>query len=713
MEPDAKNLEIENLIQEPESEERSQPDFFQAVANLKGSKMAFKLLRRLFRLEKGDLADEMDMGIVVGPGSPLSQHCRIAKRVLECVPKVVREKDKDGNILHALCSEGTGTMAIVVLGAMTETAITNYLRQPHRGIFPTTLAVNGNDISLLRLIVSQPKHDDSASRDDGRRKDHILAAVKNRNLPFLRVLLEQYDDNQNLLSDAVFTAAAESGDMEVWNFLEGENADLAKDPRLLAIAVEHRRLPIVRHILENNPKVFEDQAQLAKTTNIAVTLARDIPGTLDAEAMWDRKLSIDIEDLVLDSMVRKLNPAVVKACWPHDEGRAAKEVSLELDLRRPRNWTWFAQIVETAKSEVDAWRKEKDEEAKRREETRMRGEAARLAAEAKAMNGTQEGEEGVLAQLMVLLKSVNRSVADKTNRILLEAVTRIQAHEEGLGEMTLEEVEGHSKIADISFDGESTVENGHDGSEPHKSPDLLAGPETSDPPTPGAADVGSDRSGMQTPEEADAADRQDGGTQAHHASLLSDASPYHSRYNVEFQPYLKSVSIPDLDQFRSHESAQRISHVFGNEVKHILHWLRFVKGVRKILKLRVLDSRQRPHSEEAVEEATKDLHIEELDWTRLDLSTRAIQDTAGEAHTLHLYASGSWMPICQWTGTQGLEALTVRPLVLASVSDCVARAKMAVIQAVKDLYITIIRVSIRLETAPNFRHQETHAQLSC
>ncbi|KAI0538334.1 hypothetical protein GGR58DRAFT_309029 [Xylaria digitata] len=147
---------------------------------------------------------------------------------------------------------------------------------------------------------------------------------------------------------------------------------------------------------------------------------------------------------------------------------------------------------------------------------------------------------------------------------------------------------------------------------------------------------------------------------------------YSSRYNVDFQPYLKSVTIPNLDHFRTHECAAEISHLVGNEVKHILDWLRLVKGVRRILKLRVLDSRHRPHSEQTIEEAIKGLDVEELDWKRLDLSTKTVEEAAKRAHTLYLYCSGSWTPIYHWISPGGLESL----------------------KAVKRLHITIIKVSV-------------------
>lgn len=135
--------------------------------------------------------------------------------------------------------------------------------------------------------------------------------------------------------------------------------------------------------------------------------------------------------------------------------------------------------------------------------------------------------------------------------------------------------------------------------------------------------------------------------------------PYPSHYSIEFQPYLKLVTIPDLDHFRDHECAGQTTDLIGSEVKWILDWLREVKGVSRVLKLRVLDSRHRPHSEQTIEKAIQFLDIEELDWKRLDLSTKVIEVAAQKVHTLHLYASGSWTPVYHWTSPGGLDSLKV------------------------------------------------------
>jgi len=133
-------------------------------------------------------------------------------------------------------------------------------------------------------------------------------------------------------------------------------------------------------------------------------------------------------------------------------------------------------------------------------------------------------------------------------------------------------------------------------------------------------------------------------------------SPQVSRYNVKFQSILKYVAFPDLDQVRQ-RTVDRTGELAGKEVKYVLEWLRNIKGVQKILELRVRDSWQHPHSEEVIEEAIKGFSVEVLDWKRADLSVKAIQEAAVDVEDLHLYCSGNWTALCHWMGEEGVVSL--------------------------------------------------------
>lgn len=137
------------------------------------------------------------------------------------------------------------------------------------------------------------------------------------------------------------------------------------------------------------------------------------------------------------------------------------------------------------------------------------------------------------------------------------------------------------------------------------------------------------------------------------------AANFTSKYKASFQSFLKYVSFPNLDIIRKQSCANEIRHLFGQEVKCVLQWLRVVKGVTRILNLRVLDSQHEPHAEETIEESVKGLRIEELNWKRMDLSIDSILEAAPNVQILHLYSSGSWTPLRHWIGSQGLDTLNV------------------------------------------------------
>lgn len=132
-----------------------------------------------------------------------------------------------------------------------------------------------------------------------------------------------------------------------------------------------------------------------------------------------------------------------------------------------------------------------------------------------------------------------------------------------------------------------------------------------------------------------------------------------STYSIGFHPKLKYVAFPDLDEFRAQCSATELESLAGKEVKYVLGWLRLIKGVKEIIEVRVLDSRNHPHSEEIIEDAIQYLKVEELDWKRVDLSITAVRKASEHVKKLHLYSSGCWTPLCHWMGPDGLNALKV------------------------------------------------------
>jgi hypothetical protein len=162
--------------------------------------------------------------------------------------------------------------------------------------------------------------------------------------------------------------------------------------------------------------------------------------------------------------------------------------------------------------------------------------------------------------------------------------------------------------------------------------------------------------------------------------------PAPSKYRVEFQPKLKYVAFPDLDLGHS----SRDIAFRSKEVKIILDWLWEIKGVRKILQLRVLDSWLEPHSEEVIEQAISRFNVETLNWRRTDLSIKSVVEAAKGVSELHLYSSGSWMALDHWMNEK-----TFSELPKVSAAECIALSYNMLTVQLKTIKISIITVRVR------------------
>lgn len=365
-------------------------------------------------------------------------YCEVARQILAYYDELLDSEhnlyENGGNILHAACGVGTRRMTQVVIETLKEKLVFEDLitASDRRGRRPITLAVKRNDVELLGLM---------APFDDDKRLDHILDAVHNESLSFLQVLLRDRDDRDILLNERIYESAAKAGDMGIWTFLAQFNSGRAKRQENLRNAVEHRKMHIVRHIVENYPEVLRENGhQLLKTTTIAVEKSRDRRPTKGAAK--DRQISERIEDFILDRMVRDLDPRVVQACWPREEGRAAKEVSLELDLRSPMSWKWFAQIVKAAEQEVRLWQEQKRDLERRGNDIKEKAEMERQ---------RQEQEESRRAAEAKKAHEKYKRILDDMEKLLVESkgrgddfIKRLEATKKAVEEQLKSPVANHS-----------------------------------------------------------------------------------------------------------------------------------------------------------------------------------------------------------------------------------------------------------------------------
>lgn len=85
----------------------------------------------------------------------------------------------------------------------------------------------------------------------------------------------------------------------------------------------------------------------------------------------------------------------------------------------------------------------------------------------------------------------------------------------------------------------------------------------------------------------------------------------------------------------------------------VFDWLE-LNGVKKIVKVIVLDDRDPCHADSSIEEALKGFDVEIWDWKRVDLSTEVIRNSTKVVKEVSLYSSGNNAVLMGWSSPRGL-----------------------------------------------------------
>ncbi|KAG5772698.1 hypothetical protein H9Q72_001198 [Fusarium xylarioides] len=133
---------------------------------------------------------------------------------------------------------------------------------------------------------------------------------------------------------------------------------------------------------------------------------------------------------------------------------------------------------------------------------------------------------------------------------------------------------------------------------------------------------------------------------------------------LEFEEILQYVHIPanpfQSDTSQTHEkqiaSYSTSDGVGRRDFSKIFDVLKDKKGVRKIIQLIVDDDTEYPHQDEVIE-SISEFNVEQLDWRKMDLSSRLLKTAAANATHLHLYSSGKECTLREWSGCDGLNQL--------------------------------------------------------
>lgn len=92
------------------------------------------------------------------------------------------------------------------------------------------------------------------------------------------------------------------------------------------------------------------------------------------------------------------------------------------------------------------------------------------------------------------------------------------------------------------------------------------------------------------------------------------------------------------------------------DLKEVFEWLKD-SGVEKIIRVRVQDTQDPPHSEDTIESALKSFQVEVWDWVRIDICSDTIFKAAPDLIKVYLYSSGNNAVLKSWSDVDGLRKL--------------------------------------------------------
>jgi hypothetical protein len=129
--------------------------------------------------------------------------------------------------------------------------------------------------------------------------------------------------------------------------------------------------------------------------------------------------------------------------------------------------------------------------------------------------------------------------------------------------------------------------------------------------------------------------------------------------DVEFDNVLKYVAFPCVPEtkWRPKRSETGDSAHGRYDVQFYFDWLREKKKVEHILKVIVDDSRDPPHTDEAIEMALASFGVEELDWSKRDLDPDTVCRISNKLVKIVLHWGGNNAVLRAWSDPDVLQKL--------------------------------------------------------
>lgn len=131
--------------------------------------------------------------------------------------------------------------------------------------------------------------------------------------------------------------------------------------------------------------------------------------------------------------------------------------------------------------------------------------------------------------------------------------------------------------------------------------------------------------------------------------------------HLKFENILRYVDLPKITIERGLPEQKPGDHpgdgMGRRDLEVIFDWLRKDCGVEKIIRVKVDDSKDLPHSDESIENCLKDFGVQVWDWNKVDICCSTIFKAAPEVREVYLYCSGNNAVLRSWSADDGLRSL--------------------------------------------------------
>ncbi|RYP70537.1 hypothetical protein DL769_004930 [Monosporascus sp. CRB-8-3] len=129
--------------------------------------------------------------------------------------------------------------------------------------------------------------------------------------------------------------------------------------------------------------------------------------------------------------------------------------------------------------------------------------------------------------------------------------------------------------------------------------------------------------------------------------------------HLQFESILKYVALPNLfvepSKFAAHKASVESNGLpsgLNTDLRAIFEWFR-VNGVRRIIKITVVDYGDKCHRDSVIKEALAGFKVEFWTWKKVDICSEAIASSSRTVKEISLYWTGNYAVMMGWASREG------------------------------------------------------------